>query len=73
MEECPSVQTVDPEITRWLSVSYRDRTYQMKVLGTTSHYPFADDMPVENLAEAGERQAKPQNVSRETQAAAQPE
>ncbi|MBD3349661.1 MAG: FtsX-like permease family protein [Candidatus Eisenbacteria bacterium] len=46
-EECPSVSYVDPEITRWLNVSYGDLTYRMKVLGTTGHYPYADDMPVE--------------------------
>jgi putative ABC transport system permease protein len=42
----PSVLTVDPEITRWLDVSYRDKNYTMKVLGTNRHYPFADNMPV---------------------------
>lgn len=46
LEECPSVSTVDPEITRWFDVSYRDKTYQMKVLGTNRHYPYADNMPV---------------------------
>lgn len=46
LEECPSVLTVDPEIVRFLQVSYGDRTFQMKVLGTTRHYPYADDMPV---------------------------
>jgi len=47
LDECPSVATVDPEITRWLTVSYRDKTFTMKVLGTNRHYPYADDMPVE--------------------------
>lgn len=42
----PSVLTVDPEITRWLEASYRDKSYTMKVLGTNRHYPYADDMPV---------------------------
>ena len=46
LEECPSVSTVDPEITRWFDVSYRDHTYQMKVLGTNRHYPYADNMRV---------------------------
>jgi len=46
LEECPSVLTVDPEIVRFLQVSYGDETFQMKVLGTTRHYPYADDMPV---------------------------
>jgi len=45
-EQCPSVSYVDPEITRWLTVTYGDLTYQMKVLGTTGHYPYADDMPL---------------------------
>ena len=47
LEECPSVRTVDPEITRWLSVTYMDKTFAMKVLGTNRHYPYADDMPIE--------------------------
>jgi len=45
-EECPSVKTVDPEITRFLETSYGTKTFMMKVLGTSSHYPYADDMPV---------------------------
>ncbi len=44
--ECPSVSYVDPEISRYLTVSYKDKTFQMRVLGTTSDYVFADDMPV---------------------------
>ena len=44
--ECPSVATVDPEIVRFLTVTYGDKTYGMKFLGTTRDYPFADDMPV---------------------------
>jgi putative ABC transport system permease protein len=44
--ECPSVSYVDPEISRRLNVSYGDRTFRMRVLGTTSDYVFADDMPV---------------------------
>jgi len=47
LEDCPSVLTVDPEIVRFLQVSYGDRTFNMKVLGTSRHYPYADDMPVE--------------------------
>jgi putative ABC transport system permease protein len=47
LEECPSVLTVDPEVVRFLQVSYGDRTFDMKVLGTNRHYPYADDMPVE--------------------------
>jgi putative ABC transport system permease protein len=47
LEECPSVLTVDPEVVRFLQVSYGDRTFNMKVLGTNRHYPYADDMPVE--------------------------
>lgn len=43
---CPSVLTVDPEITRFLETTCGDRTYSMKVLGTNRHYPYADDMPV---------------------------
>ena len=46
LEGCPSVLTVDPEITRFLNVSYGDNSYRMKVLGTNRHYPYADDMPV---------------------------
>ncbi|MBD3367318.1 MAG: FtsX-like permease family protein [Candidatus Eisenbacteria bacterium] len=45
--ECPSVSYVDPEISRRLNVSYGDRTFRMRVLGTTADYVFADDMPVE--------------------------
>jgi ABC-type antimicrobial peptide transport system permease subunit len=45
-DECPSVGYVDPEITRWLTVSYGDKTYQMKVLGTNREYPYADSMPL---------------------------
>ncbi len=45
-EECPSVVSVDPEITRWLTVTHGDLTYQMKALGTTGHYPYADHMPL---------------------------
>jgi putative ABC transport system permease protein len=45
--ECPSVGYVDPEISRRLNVSYGDKTFRMRVLGTTSDYVFADDMPVE--------------------------
>jgi putative ABC transport system permease protein len=45
-DECPAVRTVDPEITRFLTISYGDQSLRMKVLGTTSHYPYADDMPV---------------------------
>ena len=46
LEECPSVLTVDPEIVRFLQVSYGEKTFQMKVLGTNRHYPYADNMPV---------------------------
>jgi putative ABC transport system permease protein len=46
LAECPSVLTVDPEIVRFLDTSYGDKSYSMKVLGTTRHYPYADDMPV---------------------------
>jgi len=46
LNECPSVRTVDPEIVRWLTVTYKDKTFAMKVLGTNRHYPYADDMPV---------------------------
>jgi len=45
-EECPGVVTVDPEITRWLTVSYGDLAYEMKVMGTNGHYPYADHMPL---------------------------
>lgn len=45
-EECPSVSYVDPEITHWVTATYGDLTYQMKVLGTTGHYPYADEMPL---------------------------
>jgi putative ABC transport system permease protein len=45
-DQCPSVGYVDPEITRWLTVSYGDKTYQMKILGTTREYPYADSMPL---------------------------
>lgn len=45
-EQCESVGYVDPEITRFLTVSYRDKTYQMKVLGTNREYPYADSMPL---------------------------
>ncbi len=45
-DECSNVSYVDPEITRFLTVTYKDVTYQMKVLGTTGHYPYADDMPL---------------------------
>lgn len=44
--ECPSVSYVDPEISRHLTVSYKDKSFQMRVLGTTGDYVFADDMPV---------------------------
>ncbi|MCD4690867.1 ABC transporter permease [bacterium] len=44
--ECPSVSYVDPEISRHLTVSYLDKSFQMRVLGTTADYVFADDMPV---------------------------
>lgn len=44
--ECPSVSYVDPEISRYLTVSYKDKSFQMRVLGTTADYVFADDMPV---------------------------
>jgi len=44
--ECPSVSYVDPEISRYLNVSHGDKTFRMRVLGTTSDYVFADDMPV---------------------------
>ncbi len=44
--ECPSVGYVDPEISRRLNVSHGDRTFRMRVLGTTRDYVFADDMPV---------------------------
>lgn len=43
---CPAVSTVDPEITRFLSVTRGENTFRMKVLGTSPHYPYADDMPV---------------------------
>ena len=43
---CRSVGYVDPEITRRLQVSYGDKTYRMKVLGTTREYPYADNMPL---------------------------
>ena len=46
LAECPSVLTVDPEITRFLETSYGDKSFMMKVLGTSRHYPYADDMPV---------------------------
>ncbi len=46
LADCPSVLTVDPEITRFLDVAYRDKRFRMKVLGTNRHYPYADDMPV---------------------------
>jgi putative ABC transport system permease protein len=46
LEECPSVRTVDPEMTRFLETTYKDKTFTMKVLGTSRHYPYADDMPV---------------------------
>ena len=45
-EQCESVGYVDPEITRFLTVSYGDKTYQMKVLGTNREYPYADSMPL---------------------------
>jgi ABC-type antimicrobial peptide transport system permease subunit len=45
-EQCESVGYVDPEITRFLTVSYGDKTYQMKVLGTNRQYPYADSMPL---------------------------
>jgi putative ABC transport system permease protein len=45
-DDAPSVLTVDPEITRWLDTSYRDKTYTMKVLGTNRHYPMADNMGI---------------------------
>jgi putative ABC transport system permease protein len=45
-EQCPSVGYVDPEITRFLTVSYGDKTYQMKILGTNREYPYADSMPL---------------------------
>jgi len=44
--QCPSVSYVDPEITRFLTVSHGDKTYQMKVLGTNREYPYADTMPL---------------------------
>ncbi len=44
--ECPSVLTVDPEITEFLAVAYGEKTFQMKVLGTNRDYPHADNMPV---------------------------
>lgn len=46
LNDCPSVLTVDPEITRFLDVTYGENTFHMKVLGTNRHYPYADDMPV---------------------------
>jgi putative ABC transport system permease protein len=46
LTECPSVLTVDPEIVRFLSVARGDRSFRMKVLGTSRYYPYADDMPV---------------------------
>jgi putative ABC transport system permease protein len=46
LANCPSVLTVDPEITRFLDVSYHDKNFMMKILGTSRHYPYADDMPV---------------------------
>lgn len=46
LAECPSVSYVDPEISRQLDVTYGDKTYSMRVLGTTGHYIWADDMPV---------------------------
>jgi ABC-type antimicrobial peptide transport system permease subunit len=45
-EQCPSVSYVDPEIVRFHTVSYGDKTYQMKVLGTNREYPYADTMPL---------------------------
>ena len=45
-DECVNVSYVDPEITRFLPVSYGDNTYQMKVLGTNRQYPYADNMPL---------------------------
>jgi ABC-type antimicrobial peptide transport system permease subunit len=45
-DECPSVGYVDPEITRFLPVTYGDKTYEMKVLGTNREYPYADTMPL---------------------------
>ncbi len=45
-EECSNVSYVDPEITRFLTVTYKNLTYRMKVLGTTGQYPYADDMPL---------------------------
>ncbi len=47
LHNCPSVATVDPEITRFLSVTRGENTFRMKVLGTSPHYPYADDMPVD--------------------------
>jgi putative ABC transport system permease protein len=46
LTDCPSVLTVDPEITRFLDITYGDKSLRMKVLGTNRHYPYADDMPV---------------------------
>ncbi len=46
LEGCPSVLTVDPEITHFVDATYRDRTLRLKVLGTNRHYPYADDMRV---------------------------
>ena len=45
-DQCPSVGYVDPEIVRFMTVSYGDKTYQMKVLGTNREYPYADTMPL---------------------------
>ena len=47
LHNCPSVATVDPEITRFLPVTRGENTFRMKVLGTRHHYPYAGDMPVE--------------------------
>ncbi len=47
LRECPSVRTVDPEMTRFFNTAYREKTFLMKVLGTTSHYPYADDIFIE--------------------------
>ncbi len=44
--ECPSVSYVDPEISRYFTVSHGATSFQMRVLGTTADYVFADDMPV---------------------------
>jgi len=46
LNDCPSVRTVDPEIVKFLTVTYGDKKFAMKVLGTNRHYPYADDMPV---------------------------